>query len=53
MDKTWIVWYDLTYRVEVKAPDQEAAREIARDCILLDENLVDCKIYADEVSYVN
>jgi len=44
MSKTWVVWYDLTYRVEVEAPDQDTARELAQDGVLLDENLIDCVI---------
>lgn len=44
MSKTWVVWYDLTYRVEVQAPDQDTARELAQDGVLLDENLVNCVI---------
>ena len=42
MSKTWVVWYDITYRVEVEAPDQDTARELAQHGVLLDENMVNC-----------
>ena len=44
MSKTWVVWYDITYRVEVEAPDQDTARELAQDGVLLDENMVHCVV---------
>ena len=44
MSKTWVVWYDITYRVEVEAPDQDTARELAQDGVLLNENMVHCVI---------
>ena len=47
MSKIWVVWYDLTYRVEVQAPDEDTACELAQDGVLLDENLVNCVITPD------
>ena len=43
MSKTWVVWVDLTHRIEVEADSMDEAREQAINDVIWDEtNTVNC-----------
>lgn len=45
MSKTWVVWVDLTHRIEVEADNMDDAREQAINDVIWDEtNTVNCVI---------
>ena len=45
MSKTWVVWVDLTHRIEVEADNMDDAREQAVNDVIWDEtNTVNCVI---------
>lgn len=48
MSKTWIVWVDLTHRIEVEADNMDEAREEAVDTIWDETNMVGCNITVEE-----
>ena len=42
MSKTWVVWVDLTHRIEVEADNMDDAREQAIETIWDETNMVHC-----------
>ena len=45
MSKTWVVWVDLTHRIEVEADSMDEARQQAINDVIWDEtNTVNCVI---------
>jgi hypothetical protein len=48
MSKTWIVWVDLTHRIEVEADNMDEAREEAVDTIWDETNMVGCNITVEQ-----
>lgn len=48
MSKTWIVWVDLTHRIEVEAENMDEAREEAVDTIWDETNMVGCNITVEQ-----
>ena len=48
MSKTWIVWVDLTHRIEVEAENMDEAREEAVDTIWDETNMVGCHITVEQ-----
>ena len=45
MSKTWVVWVDLTHRIEVEADSMDEAQEQAINDVIWDEtNTVNCVI---------
>ena len=48
MSKSWIVWVDLTHRIEVKADSMDEAREEAVDTIWDETNMVGCHITVEQ-----
>ena len=45
MSKTWVVWVDLTHRIEIEADNMDEAREQAINDVIWDEtNTVNCII---------
>jgi len=57
MSKTWVVWVDLTHRIEVEADNMDDAREQAINDVIWDEtNTVNCVItpeLLEENDYAN
>ena len=49
MAKSWVVWVDLTHRIEVEADDMDAAREQAIETIWDETNTVNCVITAEPI----
>ena len=48
MSKTWVVWVDLTHRIEVEAENMDEAREEAVDTIWDETNMVGCNITVEQ-----
>ena len=48
MSKTWVVWVDLTHRIEVEADNMDEAREEAVDTIWDETNMVGCNITVEQ-----
>ena len=44
MTKTWVVWVDLTHRIEVEADNMDDASDIAIETIWDETNMVNCII---------
>ena len=44
MTKTWVVWVDITHRIEVEADNMDDAREQAIETIWDETNMVHCVI---------
>jgi hypothetical protein len=44
MSKTWVVWVDMTHRIEVEADNMDDAREQATEIIWDETNMVHCVI---------
>ena len=44
MSKTWVVWVDITHRIEVEADNMDDAREQAIETIWDETNTVNCVI---------
>ena len=42
MTKTWVVWVDLTHRIEVEADNMNDASDIAIETIWDETNMVNC-----------
>jgi hypothetical protein len=42
MSKTWVVWVDMTHRIEVEADNMDDAREEAIETIWDETNMVHC-----------
>ena len=42
MSKTWVVWVDLTHRIEVEADNMNDASDIAIETIWDETNMVNC-----------
>ena len=42
MSKTWVVWVDITHRIEVEADNMDDAREQAIETIWDETNMVHC-----------
>lgn len=42
MTKTWVVWVDITHRIEVEADNMDDAREQAIETIWDETNMVHC-----------
>jgi hypothetical protein len=42
MSKTWVVWVDLTHRIEVEADNMDDASDIAIETIWDETNMVNC-----------
>ena len=42
MSKTWVVWVDITHRIEVEADNMDDAREQAIETIWDETNTVHC-----------
>ena len=49
MSKSWVVWVDITHRIEVEADDMDAARDEAVDVIWDETNTVNCVITAEPI----
>jgi len=48
MSKTWVVWVDLTHRIEVEAENMDEAREEAVDTIWDETNMLGCNITVEQ-----
>ena len=44
MSKTWVVWVDITHRIEVEADNMDDAREQAIETIWDETNTVHCLV---------
>ena len=42
MSKTWVVWVDLTHRIEVEADNMNDASDIGIETIWDETNMVNC-----------
>jgi hypothetical protein len=42
MSKTWVVWVDITHRIEVEADNMDDASDIAIETIWDETNMVNC-----------
>ena len=42
MSKTWVVWVDLTHRIEVEAANMMGASDIPNETIWGETNMVNC-----------
>jgi len=50
MIKKWVVWVDITHRIEVEAEDMDVARDIATEEHIWDvNNMVDCNITVEQI----